>query len=74
MQTWLATPILFSAVALFLLLMPVFSAPLEALAAVGFILAGVPMYYLTQRRTSGVTDEKAWRDRFGRFCACCARR
>ena len=69
-QTWITTPILFSAVALFLLFMPIFSAPLEgtllsraahelgsadapcsaALAAAAFILAGVPMYFLTQRR------------------------
>lgn len=33
--------------------MPIFSAPLEALAAVIFILAGVPMYYLTQHRRAG---------------------
>lgn len=48
-RTWLSTPIVFSAVALFLLFMPIFSAPLEALAALGFILAGVPMYFITQR-------------------------
>lgn len=47
-RTWLATPILFAAVALFLLLMPVGSAPLEGLAALLFIGAGVPVYYLTQ--------------------------
>ena len=29
--------------------MPVVSAPLEALAAFGFILAGVPVYFVTQR-------------------------
>jgi amino acid transporter len=47
-QTWVSTPILFSAVALFLLFMPIFSAPLEALAAFAFIFAGIPMYYATQ--------------------------
>ncbi|KAN0062017.1 hypothetical protein ACQY0O_006012 [Thecaphora frezii] len=47
-KTWLPTPILFAAVALFLLLMPVISAPLEALAAFGFVLAGVPVYFVTQ--------------------------
>lgn len=47
-QTWISTPILFSAVALFLLFMPIFSAPFEALAAFAFIFAGVPMYYATQ--------------------------
>lgn len=47
-QTFISTPILFSAVALFLLFMPIFSAPLEALAAFAFISAGIPMYYATQ--------------------------
>ncbi|PWN50648.1 hypothetical protein IE53DRAFT_374504 [Violaceomyces palustris] len=47
-RTWLSTPIVFAAVALFLLLMPVVSAPMEALAALGFILAGVPVYFMTQ--------------------------
>ncbi|GAC96193.1 amino acid transporter [Pseudozyma hubeiensis SY62] len=47
-RTWLGTPILFAAVALFLLLMPIGSAPLEGLAALLFIGAGVPVYYLTQ--------------------------
>lgn len=50
-QTWISTPIAFSAVALFLLCMPIFSAPGEALAALLFISAGIPMYYATQ--TSG---------------------
>ncbi|EPQ26381.1 uncharacterized protein PFL1_06029 [Pseudozyma flocculosa PF-1] len=58
-KTWLPTPILFAAVALFLLLMPVVSAPLEALAAFGFILAGVPVYFATQpearRRIPGLS-------------------
>ncbi|CBQ71983.1 related to large neutral amino acid transporter 1 [Sporisorium reilianum SRZ2] len=53
-RTWLATPILFAAVALFLLLMPIGSAPLEGLAALLFIAAGVPVYYLTQSRAGWV--------------------
>lgn len=32
---------------MFLLLMPIFAAPWEALAAFMFMAAGVPMYYLT---------------------------
>jgi amino acid transporter len=47
-QTWISTPILFSAVALFLLFMPIFSAPWEALAAFTFIACGIPMYAATQ--------------------------
>ncbi|KAG8897067.1 hypothetical protein FRB99_008474, partial [Tulasnella sp. 403] len=49
-KTWLVTPVTFSAVALFLLLMPVAAAPLEAAAAFGFILLGLPVYYLTRPR------------------------
>ncbi|WVR05402.1 hypothetical protein IAU60_002417 [Kwoniella sp. DSM 27419] len=48
-RAWLITPITFCAVASFLLLMPIFAAPWEALAAFVFIGAGVPMYYLTAR-------------------------
>ncbi|CDS82199.1 related to large neutral amino acid transporter 1 [Sporisorium scitamineum] len=55
-KAWLATPILFAAVALFLLLMPIGSAPLEGLAALVFIAAGVPVYYLTQSRGGWVAS------------------
>jgi len=51
-KTYITTPLIFSAVALFLLSMPIFAAPLEALAALGFISAGVPLYYITQRRNN----------------------
>ncbi|KIK95238.1 hypothetical protein PAXRUDRAFT_398229 [Paxillus rubicundulus Ve08.2h10] len=52
-KTWIITPLTFCAVAIFLLCMPIIAAPLEAMAVVGFVLAGIPMYYLTHR------DEKA---------------
>ncbi|KIR32842.1 L-methionine transporter [Cryptococcus deuterogattii MMRL2647] len=48
-RAWLVTPIIFCAVAMFLLLMPIFAAPWEAFAAFIFIASGVPMYYLTAR-------------------------
>ncbi|KAF8320042.1 L-methionine transporter [Clavulina sp. PMI_390] len=48
-KTWIITPVAFSAVALFLLLMPVFAAPMEALSAVGFVAVGVPLYYATRK-------------------------
>jgi len=47
-KTWITTPLIFCAVALFLLYMPIIAAPLEALAVLGFVLAGIPMYYITQ--------------------------
>ncbi|WVQ98904.1 hypothetical protein IAU59_006035 [Kwoniella sp. CBS 9459] len=52
-RTWLVTPIVFCLVASFLLLMPIFAAPIEAIAAFMFIGSGVPMYYLTARSYSG---------------------
>ncbi|KAK0560694.1 hypothetical protein OC861_006181 [Tilletia horrida] len=59
-KTWLATPILFSTLALFLLFMPIFSAPLEALAAAGFIGAGVPMYFITQPKARARIPGLRW--------------
>ncbi|KAG8855164.1 hypothetical protein FRB96_007202 [Tulasnella sp. 330] len=47
-KTWIITPLTFSAVALFLLSMPIAAAPLEALAAVAFIAVGIPIYYISQ--------------------------
>jgi len=45
--------------------MPVLAAPLEALAALGFILAGVPVYFITQSSYAAQPDGligrfKAW--------------
>ncbi|KAI9637910.1 amino acid permease-domain-containing protein [Dioszegia hungarica] len=48
-KAWIITPITFCIVAAFLLLMPIFAAPLEAFAAFVFMSAGVPMYYVTAR-------------------------
>ncbi|KAG6814370.1 hypothetical protein H0H92_010956 [Tricholoma furcatifolium] len=48
-KTWIITPIIFCAVALFLLIMPIIAAPVEALAVLGFVLAGIPVFYLTRR-------------------------
>lgn len=52
-KTWIITPVVFCAVCLFLLLMPIIAAPLEAIAVLGFVLAGIPVYYLTQRNEEG---------------------
>ncbi|KAG8967142.1 hypothetical protein FRC03_010615 [Tulasnella sp. 419] len=49
-KTFITTPLIFSCVALFLLLMPIVAAPLEALAALGFILVGIPLYYVSRTR------------------------
>ncbi|KAJ3516619.1 hypothetical protein NLJ89_g1010 [Agrocybe chaxingu] len=47
-RTWIITPLTFCGVALFLLCMPIIAAPVEAAAVLGFILVGIPVYYLTQ--------------------------
>ncbi|KAG8217912.1 L-methionine transporter, partial [Butyriboletus roseoflavus] len=53
-KTWIITPFTFCAVAIFLLCMPIIAAPLEAASVLGFILAGVPVYYLTNKEQSGL--------------------
>ncbi|KZS99222.1 L-methionine transporter [Sistotremastrum niveocremeum HHB9708] len=57
-KTFITTPLIFCAVALFLICMPVSAAPLEALAALGFILAGIPMYLVTQSRRVNDGDHR----------------
>ncbi|KZT67743.1 amino acid transporter [Daedalea quercina L-15889] len=47
-KTWITTPLIFCAVCLFLLCMPIIAAPLEAIAVLGFVLVGIPVYYITQ--------------------------
>ncbi|KAL4253190.1 Cellular Amino Acid Transporter [Abortiporus biennis] len=48
-KTWIVTPLVFCAVCIFLLCMPIIAAPLEAIAVLGFVLVGIPVYYLTQK-------------------------
>ncbi|EIN07323.1 L-methionine transporter [Punctularia strigosozonata HHB-11173 SS5] len=48
-KTWIITPLTFCAVCVFLLCMPIIAAPLEAMAVAGFVLAGIPVYYITHR-------------------------
>ncbi|TFK29971.1 L-methionine transporter [Coprinopsis marcescibilis] len=47
-RVWIITPLIFCAVALFLLCMPIIAAPMEAIAVLAFVAAGVPVYYVTQ--------------------------
>lgn len=46
-STWLPTPVIFATTALFLLVMPIASAPLEATAAFTFMLTGLPAYFVS---------------------------
>ncbi|KAG1756731.1 amino acid permease-domain-containing protein [Suillus paluster] len=66
-KTWIVTPLTFCAVALFLLCMPIIAAPLEAMAVLGFVLAGIPVYYLTN------LDQASLPAFLGFFSTCVAR-
>ncbi|KAG5728011.1 B(0,+)-type amino acid transporter 1 [Termitomyces sp. T112] len=48
-KAWIITPITFCGVALFLLIMPIIAAPAEAIAVLGFVSAGIPVFYITRR-------------------------
>ncbi|KDQ33322.1 hypothetical protein PLEOSDRAFT_1110514 [Pleurotus ostreatus PC15] len=50
-KTFIITPLTFCGVALFLLCMPIIAAPLEAMAVLGFVAAGIPVYYITHRKS-----------------------
>ncbi|PHH82566.1 hypothetical protein CDD82_5586 [Ophiocordyceps australis] len=53
-KTWITTPIIFCCVSLFLLSRSVFAQPLQTLAVVAFVVAGVPAYFLRVRGRDGV--------------------
>ncbi|KAM0456325.1 hypothetical protein ACHAPV_007267 [Trichoderma viride] len=68
-KTWIATPIIFCCVSLFLLSRAVFAKPLQTLIVVAFVMAGIPVYYWRirgrdksiTRRSGDVGDgEKPW--------------
>ncbi|KAH8821396.1 amino acid transporter-like protein [Xylogone sp. PMI_703] len=52
-RTWITTPIIFCCVSLFLLSRAVFSQPLQTLIVVGFIIAGVPLYFWRMKGRDG---------------------
>ncbi|KAF2157044.1 amino acid transporter [Myriangium duriaei CBS 260.36] len=68
-KCWITTPIIFCAVSIFLLSRAVFAQPLQTLAVVAFIAAGVPLYllnvYSNGKRQKRSVDWKFWR-RWGR--------
>ncbi|KAF9053722.1 amino acid transporter [Hymenopellis radicata] len=59
-KTWIITPLTFCAVALFLICMPVIAAPLQAIAVLGFVLAGVPVYFITHRTDRDLPRIFSW--------------
>ncbi|KAL2129948.1 hypothetical protein VTI74DRAFT_7072 [Chaetomium olivicolor] len=52
-KTWITTPIIFCCVSLFLLSRAVFAQPLQTLIVVGFVVAGVPVYFWRVRGRGG---------------------
>ncbi|KAL6875371.1 amino acid transporter [Trichoderma longibrachiatum] len=68
-KTWIATPIIFCCVSLFLLSRAVFAQPLQTMLVVAFVAAGVPVYFWrirgrdrsVRRRNGDAGDaEKPW--------------
>ncbi|EEP78275.1 conserved hypothetical protein [Uncinocarpus reesii 1704] len=69
-KTWITTPIIFCCVSLFLLSRAVFAEPLQTLIVVGFIAAGVPVYFwrISQRDGKSKLGKGWWKfwKRWGR--------
>lgn len=57
-KTWITTPIIFCCVSLFLLSRAVFAQPLQTLIVIGFVAAGVPVYYLRIRGRDKVVKKE----------------
>lgn len=57
-KTWIVTPIIFCCVSLFLLSRAVFAQPLQTLIVVGFVLAGIPVYFWRIRGRDRVAPRK----------------
>ncbi|QUC22599.1 uncharacterized protein UV8b_06840 [Ustilaginoidea virens] len=53
-KTWITTPIIFCCVSLFLLSRAVFARPVQTLAVVGFVIAGIPVYFWRIRQRDGL--------------------
>ncbi|MCJ1259520.1 hypothetical protein MMC24_007358 [Lignoscripta atroalba] len=67
-RTWISTPIIFCCVSLFLLSRAVFAEPVQTLVVLGFVAAGVPVYYWRVRGRGGRRKGVEWRfwKRWGR--------
>ncbi|KAJ6786116.1 hypothetical protein PWT90_02472 [Aphanocladium album] len=63
-KTWITTPIIFCCVSLFLLSRAVFAQPLQTLIVVGFVVAGIPVFFLRvrgrERKGMSGRDKKWW--------------
>ena len=52
-RTWITTPIIFCCVSLFLLSRAVFAEPIQTIAVIGFVVTGLPVYFLLVARKTG---------------------
>lgn len=56
-KAWITTPVIFCCVSIFLLSRSVIAEPVQTVIVVGFVLAGVPLYYWRIRGRDGVQRE-----------------
>ena len=65
-KTWITTPIIFCCVSVFLFSRAVFAQPVQTLAVVAFVVAGIPVYFWRirgrdqVRRKEGEGGERKW--------------
>lgn len=57
-KTWITTPIIFCCVSLFLLSRAVFAQPLQTIIVLGFVAAGIPLFYWRIRGRDQVTKRE----------------
>ncbi|KAI4180666.1 MAG: hypothetical protein L6R41_007084 [Letrouitia leprolyta] len=65
-RTWISTPIIFCCVSLFLLSRAIFAKPVQTLVVVGFVGAGVPVFFWRVRGRDGRRGEGGGEWRFWR--------
>jgi amino acid transporter len=67
-KTWIATPIIFCCVSLFLLSRAVFAQPLQTISVIAFVIAGVPVYlwriksrnHAAKREAADADESRSW--------------
>ncbi|RMZ75827.1 hypothetical protein DV737_g5121, partial [Chaetothyriales sp. CBS 132003] len=65
-RTWIATPIIFCCVSLFLVSRAVINQPFQTLVVVAFVASGIPMYYWRVRRRDSNRGQREGEGRFWR--------
>jgi amino acid transporter len=60
-RTWITTPIIFCCVSLFLLSRAIIAEPLQTLIVVGFLAAGIPVYFIRMYQRDGKMELSGWK-------------